>query len=974
MRLLRLAYALWVLLLLRSFSLIQELVTLCTQWPDEPLTPTSAEAMGGSNSPDKRLYKYPFVASEVLCADVPRIQDAMTRSPDLLYSILSALDAAPAGRMETMRATYVAKVVGALLRARSPLVLAHLAARSRPDLITSLLRQVALLPVADLLVRLLDPPPSPYALAMDSLDAGTGGWEGLCSSVDPSASNPMAPSPSVPVAALQLLARTDVLARLVGVIADHAVPAGTLGPAAGGLGADGSGDGVAVVTAGGGGNVEVPDDRRVREAALANAAGTLLELSRQLLQIRASGVAIPDPLNVFARGDLCGQLLDAGLAAAAAGYPGALHIALDTLGRLLTTPANVALVPPAEQGDGVAAASDEDDLFDWDGTGGGAGEDGDGASPPDVDVDTDAPADWDAEAPVGLTNGDGDAADTQAALLPPPPRLVSTAAVEAVLIARLSALMDLVVDEEASQQAPPPTLAGSLPAPPPPLGVTRLMVIELLCALFALGGEEAVSALAAVGVPGLLLRRFATHRWSSMLHTTVTDAIVALLSTGRPYAHRALFAEGFVQWLIETWTAGEATTGPAARLDAAGSEPPEGAPAEAQDAPAESPSKGAEVNFGTDEVDRPAASEYCNGHGSAADAASSVDWEDSAVSSPAPVTTSNTANADALRAAGGVATFRPGYMGHLIQLFVALGDFMDTLPATPTGDGDGGDTETAAAAADGIVGTGLEPSDVASVKALMEATGSVGTALRVQQKALCGERPGGGGGEHTDGEEDEDLYEDATPLFDMNEVIHNMTLPDNAVHINRFAARLLTQSGVNASDLLGDDEEEALPVGGLAAGVAALEIQSDDDDDSDDNSAYSTPEAYADDEGEAAAAVDEVPATDGQGSPGSAGGIDTDAASIGGAAALKPVFGPLEVGTPWPAAPPGVVSASPPPPLDSADVGPSAPPAPVAAPVVTPPNDAAAVASPADDGYRPGTPFAAPMGTPPTPPQPALSD
>eukprot|EP00168_Porphyra_purpurea_P011750 TRINITY_DN3005_c2_g1_i1.p2 TRINITY_DN3005_c2_g1~~TRINITY_DN3005_c2_g1_i1.p2 ORF type:complete len:377 (+),score=67.45 TRINITY_DN3005_c2_g1_i1:911-2041(+) len=216
--------------------------------------------------------------------------------------------------------------------------------------------------------------PHPCALAMDSMDPGSGGWEGLYSSGQAAASNAMAPPPTVPMAALQLLARTDVLARLVGVIADHAVPAGTPGWTAAAGDADGGGDGAAATTAGGGGTVEVPDDRRVREATLANAAGTLLELSRQLLQIRGSGVAIPDPLNVFARGDLCGQLLDAGLAAAAAGYPGALHIALDTLGRLLTTPANVALVPPAEEGgDGATAASDDDDLFDWDGTGGGGG-------------------------------------------------------------------------------------------------------------------------------------------------------------------------------------------------------------------------------------------------------------------------------------------------------------------------------------------------------------------------------------------------------------------------------------------------------------------------------------------------------------------------------------------------------------------------------------------------------------------------
>lgn len=149
-------------------------------------------------------------------------------------------------------------------------------------------------------------------------------------------------------------------------------------------------------------------------------------------------------------------------------------------------------------------------------------------------------------------------------------------------------------------------------------------------------------------------------------------------------------------------------------------------------------------------------------------------------------------------------------MGHLIQLFVALGGFIDKLTAGSPAVG-GGD-----AAADRFAEAGLTPADVAAVKELIDGSGGVGAALRVQQKALCGERPDGSDANRSEGEEDEDLYEDATPLFDMNEVIHSLTLPDNAVHINRFAARLMSQSGVNASDLLGEDEEEATPVGASA--------------------------------------------------------------------------------------------------------------------------------------------------------------
>lgn len=1019
---------------------------MCTQWPEEPLScaPAGLRAVGAANSqantPDKRLYKYPFVASEVLCADVPRIQDAMTRSPEPLYSVLASLDAAPAGRMEAMRATYAVKVVGALLRSRSGVVLAHLGSRRRPDLVTSLLRQLALAPVADLLVRLLEPPsPPPAPTPVDPLDGGTGGWEGLClGGGDSSAAVGAAPGGvAVPTAALQLLARTDVLGRLVSVIAEQAVPAAGQGGAAAASDSDGDGsvsgsdDGAGGGGTGGGGRgaspaVEDPEDRRVREATLANAAATLLELSRELLQLRASGAAIPDPLNVFGRGDLCGRLLDAGLTAAAAGHSEALHIALDTLGRLLTTPANVPAPAAGGEGGSPQAAEDADgsdeDLFDWDGTGAGGGDGGgDGAAAgaadeeapsatPASDVADGTPADVTAASMAG----DADlGSDASAALLPPPPRLVSTAAVEAVLIARLPALMALVIEDGPPADATPSdasaAAAGLPPPPPPPLGMTRLMVIELLCALFALGGEEAVAALCTADAPALLFRRFATHRWSSMLHTTVTDAVVALLSTGRPYAHRALFSGGFVPWLVATWAEGEAASGRAGLSVAAAPEgeggsadgpapataeagqPPE-VPGAAGDESGATPSPPA-ANEAMEESERPAPApapppsgeeamdvygDVAAGAGAEGTAATSTsdggaepgsgvvsdsvaEADEQAVadggsagspSPPAqPPTPSTTPNAEALRAAGGVASFRPGFMGHLIQLFVALGDFIDKLAAGPSpGSGSGAEGGPADAR---LADAGLPSADVAAVRALMEGMGSVAAALRVQQKALCGDRPGGAGGDGTDGDGEggeEDLYEDATPLFDLNEVIHNLTLPDNAVRINRFAAQLLSQSGVNAADLLAEDEEEATPVGVVSGGVAQLVIDSDEDDDSDDNSAYSTPEAYPDPQGDddGAVAMDGTSAT---ADDGAGGGGDRD-----GGAATRLGFAPADPTTvPSPpavegvmappgaslvgglglVAPPGAPLAAgvgvvpvPPPPLDAADVGaPDPPPA-----------------------------------------------
>lgn len=939
--------------------------------------PPECPPLGAANTPDKRLYKYPFVASEVLCADVPRIQDAMTRTPEPLHSVLSALDTAPAGRMETMRATYVVKVVGALLRSRSTVVLAHLASRTRPDLVTSLLRQLALAPVADLLVRLLDPPPPPPPPppAFESLDTSAVGWGALC--LTPDASTTAAPAAStVPTAALQLLARADVLGRLVGVIAEQAVPAGTptvTAPALGGHGGGGGGGGgsdggsVGANDTAGARPVEGPDDRRVREATLSNAAVTLLDLSRELLQLRASGVAIPDPLNVFGRGDLCGQLLDAGLSAAAVGHSGALHIALDTLGRLLTTPANVPVAPAPEERPAAAEGSD-DDLFDWDGSGSGGGAAFGDDSPAAATDGTAAaaPTVTDGAATAAATSGEADlVGDPAAALLPPPPRLVSTAAVEAVLIARLSALMALVVDdtgldEDASSGATETTAAP--PPPPPPLGMTRLMVIELLCALFALGGEEAVDALVGVGVPALLLRRFATHRWSSMLHTTVTEAVVALLSTGRPYAHRALFAGGFVPWLVSTWTSGEAASRPVGQSGSASGGNDGGSPGPANEsteergstratkADADGAASKADTDTAMKEEGRPSlipapppsgeAMDVDAGGGAAADgaeAATTGTADDESEQGPAPgsdreasdvgvatsrslpTSTSNTANAEALRAAGGVASFRPGYMGHLIQLFVALGRFIDKLTAGSSAVG-GGD-----AAADRFMAVGLAPADVAAVKGLMDGSGGVGAALRVQQKALCGERPDGSGANRSEGEEDEDLYPDATPLFDMNEVIHSLTLPDNAVHIDRFAARLMSQSGVNASNLLGEDEEEATPVGGVSGTVAHLAIDSDEDEDSDDNSAYSTPDAYADDEGEAAVAMDGAAAADSDvNGSNSGGGADGGGGELtGGDARLG--FPPIDPRAPWPPVP-GAAGVAPPLPLDAVDVGVPAPP------------------------------------------------
>jgi hypothetical protein len=145
--------------------------------------------------------------------------------------------------------------------------------------------------------------------------------------------------------------------------------------------------------------------------------------------------------------------------------------------------------------------------------------------------------------------------------------------------------------------------------------------------------------------------------------------------------------------------------------------------------------------------------------------------------------------------------FRAGYMGHLIQLGAELQRYVNDQ------------AELAEDSRESVI----PPDQLATLEAFAE--NHLGPAHKVEVTPLC-ERPGQGGG-MSDGEE---VYEEATEVFDMGEVMEGLTQGDANQGINRFAKYLTHRTEadeeevetVEVGDLShfgGEDDDEVSPVG-----------------------------------------------------------------------------------------------------------------------------------------------------------------
>jgi len=678
--------------ILVTSSVIQELVKMCTSLPssdvaDDVATASAAVAAEVNGTPPprvnpvseaaaKRRYKYPYVASEVLSADITLLYDVMVNSDPIMDELLGSIEATPQGQLDGFLAGHMNKVCVALLSARNERMLAHMA--RRPGFVKALLSHVAVGAIADLLVHLLDAPEREpqrmYGVPEDN-------------------------SPPSP-AALHLLARADILRGLAVAAVHHALPvnanrkllasvanlAGTSppsppcqpppdagvpnghGPAVvedaspvdddGGRGAvdseahdlgaledtlssdtvptcdgigkanghdDNEGDAVPVEapdsmdvappalralavqaseTAAEAAE-ETPSSRRLREEALGNAAVAFLGLSHRVLRLPPRDV--PDVLSPYSSPGVVSLLVDAGLRASQ-GPGSAPTLLLQALG----VAADLVAAPRAVMQAAAAAEENGGDVLGDDGWGGPtsfgpAGFNPYSGSPLEPEQDS-AP-------PSGTGSGDNEVTDSTAdGAVAPNAKSISGAAdldigaclpaatagapvdVAGDQVSSPTSNSDPVVESDASKEAsaltrdlevelsarferlasllvPPGHVAQETPeakklrelqsAPltsskdQMPLGAARLKVAEFFSACLRSAGPEALEVLSACRVPETLLALFTRHEWSSMLHGVVSSAVIAAAeaaSEHREYVLKVWLDADIIGWLIPAWT------------------------------------------------------------------------------------------------------------------------------------------------------------------------------------------------------------------------------------------------------------------------------------------------------------------------------------------------------------------------------------------------------------------------------------
>lgn len=652
-----------------------------------------------SEAAAKRRYKYPYVASEVLSADIAPLYDAMVNSVLIMDELLGSVETTPEGQLDAFLAGHITKVCVALLSARNEQTLAHMGRRT--GFVRALLSHVSVGAIADLLVHLLDAPDrEPHRLMSGATEDD---------------------APPFP-AALHLLAGADVLRGLAHAAVLHALPtsanrkllasvaelagkdpptppkkqpaslpnghgsvAGKEAPPAdnGGGGPTDSGtqdhggsehplgsdtilngeefantNGVTPSAAaddseGDAHPLEAPDStdvapgklrapaaqaseeaaevaeespssRRMREEALSNAAVAFLGLSHRVLRLPPTDV--PDALSPYASPSVVSLLVDAGLRASdgPGSAPTLLLQALGVAADLVAAPRAVMQAAAAAEENGVGGGGAQgvgDDGWgaqtafgepasDFSAYRGGLGETELDSSPPsDADGTTDvmdheaatlaadlgeeaaglelegsATTDLDIGASLPDASdsaavdiaGDGvssptSSADPEAESEASKEASALTRALELELSGRFEKLASLLVPPgQAGEETPEVVQQRGLQSAPftscqaqMPLGAARLKVAEFFSACLRSAGPDALQVLSTCQVPKTLLSLFTRHEWSSMLHGVVSSAVIAAANSAaehREYALRVWLDADIVGWLIRAWT--RASTAP----------------------------------------------------------------------------------------------------------------------------------------------------------------------------------------------------------------------------------------------------------------------------------------------------------------------------------------------------------------------------------------------------------------------------
>lgn len=511
------------------------------------------DSQGSSDSADeaeedarKTRLTRSYIASELLSADVRPLADALVHDDRIMNDLFSCLDDSEAGELDSYVASHFAKIISSLLKTRNDETLAQMI-RCKDVFITGLLKHIALPPVAELVVRVLDGP---------DVDRG------------------YTPTIGPPTrAALDLLVQSDILNGL----ANRFVQAASPHPA----------------------DVEDCDERRVREETMANITITIQGIATRVLQLLGMDIRVPPKLNPYKAPGIVMQMLYAGLDTydnrqnaeeasttqspargesldantekrTASGSPSALLHALSLGAMLMTTDANVHRDeaqeqpmpfglggppglggpsgrqmmfiiggrsrggPPYGRGGGIAASIQSERRGDELSRSANESETGRASNTRSRSGDESDPV-----------SDDPDSVDEPSSPghLEVGSPIASTAALEAELVGSFQRLSEMFGSDEADE-------AKCLP-----LGSLRLKLAEFFVACMKKASQGTVDVIVKLGVPRTLIVLFRRYEWSSMLHGVVTRSIVtAFEEPASPTpARKAWIEAGLISWLTDAW-------------------------------------------------------------------------------------------------------------------------------------------------------------------------------------------------------------------------------------------------------------------------------------------------------------------------------------------------------------------------------------------------------------------------------------
>lgn len=234
---------------------------------EESVTEDGAASLGDSTSAVAQTnpMKYPYVASELLSADIRELCDVVVEDDSVMDLIFACVENNEPGCLDPFVASHFSKVIVSLLKTRNAQTLKQMERRNQ-TFTNSLIKHIALGPISELIVRLLDAPE--HERSYDH-------------TIHP-------PTPE----AISLLSGADLLNKLSESFVRASSPTS---------------------------ESETSTERRHREETLSNVTATMTGLTERILQLPPLNVPIPEQLSPYHTPYAISRLLDAGLEAVTSG-------------------------------------------------------------------------------------------------------------------------------------------------------------------------------------------------------------------------------------------------------------------------------------------------------------------------------------------------------------------------------------------------------------------------------------------------------------------------------------------------------------------------------------------------------------------------------------------------------------------------------------------------------------------------------